>query len=95
MVHAPMMHPIRTLLVNLHFPFSESVGVRAWNARTVPVGKRLARLPALFRAFWCLELRDNEASSSGCVSEEQEDCWACLLGLGSNWSWLRRGAEFM
>lgn len=43
----------RYLLKSWHRPLKESEGVKAWKARTVPVGKRFARLPAALCTVWC------------------------------------------
>lgn len=39
--------PVRNLLESWQVPLLENEGVRVWKARTVPVGRRFARLAAL------------------------------------------------
>lgn len=43
---------VRYLLTRWHKPLCEKGGTRAWNARTVLVGKRFARLAALAKVLW-------------------------------------------
>lgn len=52
-----MTNPTRYLLEIWHFPFPVRDGISAWNTRTVPVGKRFARLAALCATFVFLEPR--------------------------------------
>jgi len=67
-----------------HFPFAVRDGISAWNTRTVPVGKRFARLAALCATFVFLD-EPRICGINGNDSGRVEGWFLGWLGLWIDW----------
>lgn len=47
--------PVMARVAMSHWPLLVKIGVRSWKARSVPVGRRLAKWAVLARARWAID----------------------------------------